>query len=444
VTRVLLLSPERGRPAMAGVGIRFWEMARHLGERHEVTLGIPNEPDECPALDAARIVRYDTMNLAGLCRWSDAVVLHGHVSNLYFDHGERRPLVVDLYDPFPIENLNYFTVLGDRPYRHDHATLERQLRQGDLFLCSSQEQRLFYLGMLYALGRLNPETYFADFTLANLVRMVPFGISPAEPEPRQPASLSPPPPILRGAVPGIGLDDPIVFFGGIYDWYDPMLLVRVLPALIGRFPALRVVFSIHPNAESTPQGTYAEVLEACRERGWIGRHVFFVPWVPADQRARLVREATVAAVLHRPRFEAEISLRTRVLDFLGAGLPVVATAGGVMSRLLEEEHMGWVVPEGDAVALTEALEAMLSSPEVRSQFADRGRRWAAGQNWNTVLQPLLEFLDSPRVDANKERYPPGSMRMSAFRRGFGSAFWRALLRRARSSSRSGPPVASAW
>ncbi len=438
MTRVLLLSPEPGRPAMAGVGIRFWEMARHLAARHEITLGIPNEPAECPPLAAVKIVRYDGANLAELCRSSEAVVLHGHVSNNYFEHGATRPLVVDLYDPFPIENLNYFTVLGDRPYRHDRATLERQLRQGDLFLCSSQEQRLFYLGMLYALGRLNPETYFADFTLANLVRLVPFGITPAGPEsPRLEL-----PPILRSAARGIGPDDPIVFFGGIYDWYDPMLLVRILPALIERFPALRVVFSVHPNAESTPQGTYAEVLAACREAGWIDHHVFFVPWVAAHQRASLYAEATVAAVLHRPRFEAEISLRTRVLDFLGAGLPVVATAGGTMSRLLAEEEMGWVVPEGDAAALTAALEALLSSPEVRRGFADRGRSWAAGQDWKTVLQPLVDFLDSPRVDVNKERYRAGSLRTSATLRQFGGAFWRALLKRARSSPGSGSPAAS--
>ncbi len=416
---------------MAGVGIRFWEMARHLAGRHEIVLGIPNEPEECPPLEAAQIVRYDGANLAGLCRTSEAVVLHGHVSNLYFECGETRPLVVDLYDPFPIENLNYFTVLGDRPYRHDRATLARQLRQGDLFLCSSQEQRLFYLGMLYALGRLNPETYFADFTLANLVRMVPFGISPIEREPRLPV----PPPLLRGVVPGIGREDPIVFFGGIYDWYDPMLLVRVLPALIARFPALRVVFSVHPNLETTPQATYAEVLEACRERGWIGRHVFFVPWVPAHQRAGLYGEATVAVVLHRARFEAEISMRTRVLDFLGAGLPIVATAGGATSRLLAEERMGRVVPEGDAGALTEALVPLLASADLRRELAGRGLAWAAGHGWERVLEPLAEFLAAPRIDPHKDRYPPGAISPPLSPRRFGRAFWRSLLSRSSSPLR---------
>ncbi|MEO8196474.1 MAG: glycosyltransferase family 4 protein [Thermoanaerobaculia bacterium] len=426
MSRVLLLCPEPGRAAMAGVGIRFWEMARHLGRRHEVRLGFPNDVADlagAAALAEARVVRYDAANIAELARWSEVVVLHAHVSNLYLDHAgarEPRPLVVDLYDPFPIENLNYYPQLGDGPYRHDRVTLERQLRAGDLFLCSSAEQRLFYLGMLYALGRLNPETYFADFTLANLVREVPFGIRlpDASPDPR---------PLLRGVVPGIGAEDPILFFGGIYDWYDPMLLLAILPALLAHFPALRLVFSANPNTESTPQATYAEVVAVAREAGWLDRHVFFVPWVAADERFNLYREATVAVVLHRARFEAEISLRTRVLDFLGAGLAVVATAGGTMSRLLAEEEMGSVVAEGDSAALTEAVRTLLSSPDLRAGFAERGRKWAARHDWATVLAPLEAFLDRPHIDPHKDRYPPGSIPPPRPPRRFGRAFWRSRL-----------------
>lgn len=426
MSRVLLLCPEPGRPAMAGVGIRFWEMARHLGRRHEVRLGFPNDVADLaggglPA--AAEVVRYEAASIAELRRWSEAVILHAHVSNLYLDAGgEARPLVVDLYDPFPIENLNYFPQLGDGPYRHDRVTLERQLRAGDLFLCSSVEQRLFYLGLLYALGRLNPETYFADFTLANLVRVVPFGVT-LPPDDFAAA------PLLRGVVPGIGPDDPILFFGGIYDWYDPMLLLAILPALMARFPTLRVVFSANPNPASTPQGTYAEVLAVAREAGWLDRHVFFVPWVAAAERFGLYREATVAAVLHRPRFEAEISMRTRVLDFLGAGLPVVATAGGAMSRLLAEERMGLVVPEGDEAALAAALTELLASPPRRAELAARGRAWAARHGWEAVLAPLDEFLAAPRIDPHKNRYPPGSIPTPRPRRRFGRAWWRGLLTR---------------
>ncbi len=394
--RVLLLCPERVRAVMAGVGIRFTEMARSLARRFEVTLGIPNRPGEALAEAGIRAVRYDASNLAELCRAADAVVLHGHVSNDYFAHGEPRPLVVDLYASFPIENLNYSPQLGDAPDHHDRATLERQLDHGDLFLCSSNEQRLFYLGMLYARGRLNPEPSFDDFALDNLIRVVPFGLPGLPPEAAEP--------VLRGVVPGIGAEDPVVLFGGIYDWYDPMLLIRALPALLERFETLRVVFCANPNPESTPQGTYAEVLEACAGEGWIDRHVFFVPWVPYEKRTSLYLEPDVATVLHRPRFETEISMRTRVLDHLWAGLPTIATAGGGMSRLLAEREMGLVVPENDQQALIAALSELLGSAELHRQLAARGQKWAAEHTWDRVLEPLAEFLAAPRTDPHKHRY----------------------------------------
>ncbi len=400
MTRVLLLCPERVRSVMAGVGIRFTEMARSLGRGFDVTLGIPNRPGKALAESGIRAVRYEPANLAELCRAADAVVLHGHVSNEYFAHGEPRPLVVDLYDPFPIENLNYFPEMGDEPYHHDRATLDRQLDHGDFFLCSSNEQKLFYLGMLYARGRLNPETYFDDFSLDNLVRVVPFGLPDSPPAATEP--------VLRGIVPGIGPEDRIVLFGGIYDWYDPMLLIRALPALLERFENLRVVFCANPNPDWTPQGAYAEVLDACTRRGWIDRHVFFVPWVPYERRTGLYLEPDVATVLHLPRFETEVSMRTRVLEHLWAGLPTVATEGGGMSRLLTEHDMGLVVPDGDRDALTGALTRLLGSGEVRANLAERGRRWAAEHTWDKVLEPLADFLARPRVDPYKHKYggPP--------------------------------------
>ena len=399
MSRVLLLSPERIRPTMAGVGIRFTQMARVLANSgdHHVTLGIPNDPQEAPRFSDVRVVAYDSANLDLLVRSADAVVLHGHVSDAVFDCGVERPTVVDLYDPFPIENLSYFTALGDEPFRRDRAVLLRQLRNGDIFLCSSHEQRLFYLGLLFSLGRLNPQLYLEDMTLRGLIRVVPFGISAETPRGGEP--------VLRGVVPGIGADDPVLLFGGVYDWYDPLLLLRCLPVLLEEFPELRVVFCSNPNPESTPQGVYAETMETSRDQGWLDTHVFFVPWVPYESRAGLYLESTVAAVLHRPRFETEISLRTRVLDHLWAGLPTVITEGGTMSRLMAEEEMGRVVPEGDEMALREAVAALLQSPEERERIRANGQRWAAAHGWERVLEPLAEFLVAPRRDPHKGLYP---------------------------------------
>lgn len=398
--RILLLSPEPIRQVMAGVGIRFLELARVLSQGHAVVLGAPAGSYDDREREGIAVERYDGGRLPELVRGSDVVLLHGHVSNLYFTQPVRRPLVVDLYDPFPIENLNYFPTLGNGTYRHDRATLEAQLREGDLFLCSSDEQRLFYLGMLFALGRLGPEAYFEDYRLANLVRIVPFGASMPPEKPGDP--------VLRGVIPGIGADDPILFFGGIYDWYDPMLLLGVLPSLLERHPRLRVIFSSNPNPDSTPQGTFEQVVAESRARGWTGRHVFFVPWVAAENRWDLYRESTVAVVLHQPRFETELSMRTRVLDYLAAGLPVVASAGGAMSRVLLEEGLGTVIAPGDGSALREAIDRLLRDRDARARCSETTRSWARRNSWSHVVEPLREFLASPRVDPHKHRYGPGA------------------------------------
>ena len=84
-----------------------------------------------------------------------------------------------------------------------------QLARGDFFLCSSAEQRLFYLGFLTALGRINPERVAADPTLAGLIAPVPFGAA------RRAAART------GRCLPPRAPGERRLLFGGLYDWYDP-------------------------------------------------------------------------------------------------------------------------------------------------------------------------------------------------------------------------------
>jgi len=398
--RVLLLSPEHIRARMAGIGIRFWEMATALAGSFEVTLAGP-EPVAADLAPAAsfHLRAHSGAAMAELVAEADAVVLHGHVSDAFFaaiPEAASPPLVIDLYDPFPIENLNYFSTLGDEPYRRDRATISRQLERGDLFLCSTAEQRLFYLGALYALGRLTPQAYFEDFNLEQLVRIAPFGV-PAKP----PTKAEP---VLRNVLPAAGADDEVIYFGGIYDWYDPLLLLGALERLLPDHPTLRVIFARNPNPESTPQGRYAEVERMASAKGWRDEHVFFLPWMDHDSHGRLLLESTLAVALHERRFETELSLRTRVLDFAWAGVPAVISAGGAMSRLAVEQGFGRAVPPGDLERLTTTISDLLASQSERKRMSTAGRAWAATQTWERVLAPLIEFLEHPRIDRGKSRY----------------------------------------
>jgi hypothetical protein len=270
-----------------------------------------------------------------------------------------------------------------------------QLSRGDFFLCSSEEQRTFYLGFLTALGRVNPERIAGDPDLATLIAPVPFGV---------PAELPPHVPVLPDRAPG----ERRLLFGGLYDWYDPWTLIEAL-ALLDRGAwageAWSVLFIRNPNPEATPQRLFAEVEARCRHLDWWGSRVRTLDWIPAERRYDLLRDVYLLVAPHRPSLETRLSLRTRFLDALAAGCPVVTSEGGTMGRLLAHHQAGWVVPPGDAAALAQALAAALAeSSEAAAARRAACRELLAGYTWEKALAPLVRFCREGQSDPAKERF----------------------------------------
>jgi glycosyltransferase involved in cell wall biosynthesis len=394
--RIALVSSEPIRPAMAGIGIRYLEMARRLpaaaGGELSVVLVSPAAPEVTrEALVAAgggegvEVRRFARGDLAAVLAGCDAAVAQGQLANDVLLELPALPAAVDLYDPWLVENLHYAVSLGLDPYRNDHATWVLQLSRGDFFLCSSEEQRAFYLGFLAALGRVNPERVAADPDLQGLIAPVPFGV---------PQELPPHRPILPPRRPG----QRRLLFGGLYDWYDPFTLLDALERLTA--PDWTLLFIRNPNQGSTPQRLLAEVEERCRRRGWWGSRVEALDWVPADRRYDLLRDVDLLVAPHRLSLETRLALRTRFLDALAAGTPVVVSEGGTIARLLREHQAGWTAPPDDPEALAAALTAALGAGGAPAGAGELAARFS----WERVLAPLVAFCRDPRPDPTKERF----------------------------------------
>ena len=63
-----------------------------------------------------------------------------------------------------------------------------------------------------------------------------------------------------------------------------------------------------------------------------------------------------------------------VLEAMRAGLPVVASAVGGVPEAVTEGHNGLLVPPGEPAALSAAIGALLSSPELRTRMGLEARR----------------------------------------------------------------------
>jgi glycosyltransferase involved in cell wall biosynthesis len=386
VTRVALVSSEPVRAAMAGIGIRYLELARRLPRAGiEVVLVSPGAPEEAPPVPG-EVRRFVPGSLRALLADCDAVVAQGQLANDVVLELPDVPTAIDLYDPWLVENVHYLGSLGLDPWRNDHATWVLQLSRGDLFLCSSQEQRLYYLGFLTALGRVNPERLAGDPDLARLVVEVPFGVGPELPAHR------PYLPPRRGG-------EWRILFGGLYDWYDPLTLLAALETLDAPWELYLV-----RNPNDTPQSLLAEVERRCTARGWWGERVRALDWVPAERRFDLLRDVDLQCAPHRPSLETLLSLRTRFLDALAAGCPVVVSEGGTIARLVRAHDAGWVVPPGDVAALAAALREAMGDDALRARRQAHGREVAARFDWESALAPLVAFCRAPSKDATRDRF----------------------------------------
>ena len=363
--RVMLVCPEPlGHRQPAGIGIRFLEIERVLrAEGHAVTL---------LSRDDGAFVPETLLRVSGE---SDVAVVQGHVANDFFAHARPIPTVVDLYDPFIVENLHYFATRGGEVYAHDHTTLMNSLLRGDFFLCASEAQRHFYLGALLAAGRVNPLAFEKDPTLQSLIAIAPFGVPPA-----------------RDAAASATSD---VLFGGIYDWYDPIASIEAVRLARANVPSMTLTFTTHPNPELTPQGKTAEAMAYAKTLDFVR----FEPWAEYARRGAFYDRFALALLTFPQSIETDLSMRTRIYDYLWGGLPIVTSSAPGTDELLTRYGAGVVVggrtPQAFADALLEALRD-------RERLRAGARRFVEEHQWPRVLQPLAEFVRAPRIDATKE------------------------------------------
>ncbi|MEM8930774.1 MAG: glycosyltransferase family 4 protein [Acidobacteriota bacterium] len=392
--RIALIPSEAIRPKMAGIGIRYLELARRLPALGvDVTLVTAGPVDEVPRerLDptGTDVVGFERGRLGELTAGCGVVLAQGQLANDAVLEIGDRPVAIDLYDPFLVENLAYVETLGLDPWRNDHATWVLQLSRGDFFLCSSEAQRRYYLGFLTALGRVNPYRIGDDPDLRRLIDIVPFGV-PDELPPHRPYLDPPTAPETRR-----------LLFGGLYDWYDPWPVLEAVTAHPDE--PWELLFIHNPNS-GTPQALFHQVEAWCRKRGLWDVRVRALDWVPGARRFDLLRDVDLVVSTHRASLETRLSLRTRFLEALAAGCPVVTTEGGAVSRLLIEYDAGWVVPEADASAVATALRQALRDEVSAGRRRAGARRLVEGFAWDQVLAPLVAFCRNPVIDPTKDAF----------------------------------------
>ena len=397
-TRVAILAYDRIGERMAGPAVRSLEIAKALSKYCTVTLISPWKVErEAPGVEVLTFEHSE--ELRQMLVESDIVLVHGYALVQYpILKSTRALLAVDLYDPWIFENLEMRRDTIDDRVEDYHVRVDidvqtELLDHGDFFVCASERQRDYWLGMLTARGRVDRTTYAADPTLRSLIDVLPYGCPDTDPAPAGGK------PVLRGVHQAIPEDAIIVTWGGgTWEWFDPVLVLEAFALAHEREPRLRLYFMglDQASGEGVPEMKVAKQLkQRARELGLVDRAVVFGDWAPYDERGRYLVESDMGVIATKDLAEVRLSFRSRLLDHFWTGLPTITTSGDVLADIVHEHDAGAIVPMGDRDALAAAILRLADDEELRHRQSRNAKELGGKYRWTNNVAPLVRMADTP-------------------------------------------------
>lgn len=398
---LLIICTDNIASKMAGPGIRYFEIANQLADICDVTLAIPNITDIEHSKLNFKFLTYNVdkpQNLINKFNESDVVLIHGMILEKIqsLKHMSKdRIMIVDLYDPYTIENLEIHKSRSLESkmeiHENDLKTLNNQLEIGDYFICANEKQKDYWIGMLSALNKVNPREYELSNKLEKLIGVVPFGISTNDPVHERSA--------MKEKVKNLKTDDKVLIWGGgVWNWFDPLSLIKAINNISKVREDVKLLFLgvKHPNPEIPEMEMTRKAIELAEKLGIKDKYVFFnMDWVEYNDRQNFLLESFAGVSCHFDNLETRYSFRTRILDYLWAELPIISTEGDYFAEDVVKNNLGLVVKYNDEKSISEAILKLVEDEKFYRDVKENIKKYREQFKWNVAVQELREFCKDP-------------------------------------------------
>jgi glycosyltransferase involved in cell wall biosynthesis len=237
------------------------------------------------------------------------------------------------------------------------AIAERVFKDASVLLAVSEEVAAYVEGFLVTAGK---------------VRVVPNGVDPGRFPPGLPPSLPAPPGTFT-----------IGFVGTLKPWHGVEILTEAFARLREKNPRARLLI--------VGDGPERENLQADLARRALSTAAHFTGAVPAREVPGLLASMSVAVAPY-PELARFYFSPLKVYEYMAAGLPVVASKIGQLTRLIHTDVTGLLVQPGDAADLASALERLSRDPALCEQLGKSARAAVLRDHtWDAVVGRIFEF-----------------------------------------------------
>ena len=277
----------------------------------------------------------------------------------------RKKIIIDLYDPTDIENLEMYKHVNSIKARMKRMYAKRRLiyalKIGDYFVCANEMQRDYWIGYLQAIGRITMDEYKKDNNIKHIIGYLPFGI---ETNMNKSEKNNP----IIESFPSIQAEDKIIIWaGGVWNWFDSKNLIYAMKNIYSKRKDIKLLFLGLPANYSQEDPKYknlTETIELAKKIDIYGKNVFFNDkWVDYEKRNEFLLNSYIGISLHYDNLETRYSFRTRILDYLWCDLPFIASENDYFDKLNKQYNVAITISCNDIIAIEEAIVNLIDNKE---------------------------------------------------------------------------------
>jgi glycosyltransferase involved in cell wall biosynthesis len=289
---------------------------------------------------------------------------------------------------------------SDRGLDTQIAFTSEVLRKGDIFSGCGQAQCHMLVGELAMAGRLNRRTFGYEFTRVILPGSPPRPAATAAAN-GDPAALSRPPRRFLTQH-GIADDDFVLLWcGGYNTWTDVDTLFCGLQSAMQENPRLHYV-SVGANTYSAPDNVYERFGRLIAASAHADRY-HLLGWRPWSEMADFYRESNAGINIDALHYETIFGTRTRLVEMIAAGLPVVTSLGAELSYLLRDAGAALTFAVGDGSALGAALGRLAADAQLTGKMAAAALHYAQHDlSFAATTQPLRTWVANPSLAPDRQ------------------------------------------
>jgi glycosyltransferase involved in cell wall biosynthesis len=162
------------------------------------------------------------------------------------------------------------------------------------------------------------------------------------------------------------------------------LLVRAMPKIRARYPAIRLVI--------VGEGSERKRLEKLAADLGVVDNVVFQGWLQFESVPGYIAESSVCLIPHIKSEHTETTVPNKIFDYMTFGKPVIVSDCTPLARIIRDAQCGQVFRSGDAGDLSEKILALLADPNLEAIGA-RGKQAVADRyHWKKDAAVFLAVL----------------------------------------------------